>query len=327
MFTVCLQVSQIAVSAVVCKRVGADTLLAYDSRIECLSAEYTSYRVYAWIMVCFWPIGCPVLLLLLLRSYKVPEIASRKLREAEIRAFVLYSFAKASEIGAELPETASLAQSWAGAVTSVAQNRSRRVSAIRSRHSALARSGDGRVVGMQPYANLEDMSLPMLELLGKVHGIDAIAAVLLIKQLAKRMKELIDSEEVVVPIVVWNESADDPLERLALRHLESLIGAYEVRRWWFELFEFVRKLVLIGVLTAVAPSSQAYLNVAHAVSFFSILVFSQCRPFVEPRLDRCDELPGLWRLVHLLTDAGRAPTAVAVMACVGSNCARMRSLA
>jgi hypothetical protein len=56
----------------------------------------------------------------------------------------------------------------------------------------------------------------------------------------------------------------------------------------FELFEFIRKLLLIGVLTAVAPSSEAYLNVAHAVSFFSLIVFANCRPFVEPRLDRCD---------------------------------------
>ena len=56
----------------------------------------------------------------------------------------------------------------------------------------------------------------------------------------------------------------------------------------FELFEFIRKLVLIGVLTAVAPSSQAYLNVAHAVSFFSLIIFANCRPFVEPKLDRCD---------------------------------------
>ncbi len=58
----------------------------------------------------------------------------------------------------------------------------------------------------------------------------------------------------------------------------------------FELFEFIRKLVLIGVLTAVAESSQAYLNVAHTVSFFSLIIFANCRPFVEPKLDRCDSV-------------------------------------
>ncbi len=59
---------------------------------------------------------------------------------------------------------------------------------------------------------------------------------------------------------------------------------YHIR---FEIFEFVRKLLLIGVLTAVSESSQAYLNVAHAVSFFSLLIFAKCQPFVDPRLDRC----------------------------------------
>ena len=55
----------------------------------------------------------------------------------------------------------------------------------------------------------------------------------------------------------------------------------------FEIFEFVRKLLLIGVLTAVSGSSQAYLNVAHTVSFFSLLIFAKCQPFVDPTLDRC----------------------------------------
>ena len=55
----------------------------------------------------------------------------------------------------------------------------------------------------------------------------------------------------------------------------------------FEIFEFIRKLLLIGVLTAVSESSQAYLNVAHAVSFFSLLIFAKCQPFVDPKLDRC----------------------------------------
>jgi hypothetical protein len=63
----------------------------------------------------------------------------------------------------------------------------------------------------------------------------------------------------------------------------------------FEIFEFIRKLLLIGVLTAVSESSQAYLNVAHAVSFFSLLIFAKCQPFVDPKLDRCGS--DRWTLV------------------------------
>ncbi len=55
----------------------------------------------------------------------------------------------------------------------------------------------------------------------------------------------------------------------------------------YELLEFVRKLILIGVLTAVSETSQAYLFVALAVSFLAALVFATIKPFVDPRLDRC----------------------------------------
>ena len=55
----------------------------------------------------------------------------------------------------------------------------------------------------------------------------------------------------------------------------------------YELLEFVRKLILIGVLTAVLETSEAYLFVALAVSFLAALVFATIKPFVHPRLDRC----------------------------------------
>ena len=55
----------------------------------------------------------------------------------------------------------------------------------------------------------------------------------------------------------------------------------------YELLEFVRKLILIGVLTAVLETSEAYLFVALAVSFLAALVFATIKPFVDPVLDRC----------------------------------------
>jgi hypothetical protein len=54
----------------------------------------------------------------------------------------------------------------------------------------------------------------------------------------------------------------------------------------YELLEFVRKLILIGVLTAVSETSQAYLGVALVVSFLAALVFAVHKPFVDPMLDR-----------------------------------------
>jgi hypothetical protein len=200
------QVSQIAISALVCKNVGTEmypeSLLQYDSRIDCLSAEYKSYRIYAWIMALLWPVGCPLLLLLLLKLYRVPEIAVRKLCEAKIGAFVLHSIAKASET--------SIAWTEAAAESS---------------------------------AHFEDLSLPLLLLLGKVHGMDATSVTLLASELTARMQELLDSEALVLPLIVWHDESPDPEERLALTHLESLIGAYEVKFWWYVRFTVLVCLV------------------------------------------------------------------------------------
>jgi hypothetical protein len=76
-------------------------------------------------------------------------------------------------------------------------------------------------------------------------------------------------------------------------HRPRAVSLHDCTR--FEIFEFIRKLLLIGVLTAVSESSQAYLNVAHAVSFFSLLIFAKCQPFVDPKLDRCGS--DRWTLV------------------------------
>ena len=190
------QVSQIAISARICKNVGTVTLpehlLQYDSRVDCLSAEYASYSVYFWIMAVLWPVGCPAVLLLLLKLYRVPEIATRKLRQAKIRAFVLHSMAKASEIGVSWTEASA-----------------------------------------ESHSSFDEMGLPLLLLLGKVHGIDATSATLLATELTARMQVLLDSEAVALPLVAWDEESPDAEERLALTRLESLIGAYEVEFWWY----------------------------------------------------------------------------------------------
>ena len=103
------QVSQLAIAALVCKKVDTDYLLAYDSRIDCRSAEYASYSIFSWLMLVLWPIGCPLLLLLLLKSYKVPGMATRKRREAELKAFMLHTLAIAEVSEADLKTLAAMA--------------------------------------------------------------------------------------------------------------------------------------------------------------------------------------------------------------------------
>jgi hypothetical protein len=92
--------------------------------------------------------------------------------------------------------------------------------------------------------------LPLLLLLGKVHGMDATLVTLLASELTARMQELLDSEALVLPLIVWDDESPDPEERLALTHLESLIGTYEVKFWWY-----VRFAVLVCFATRFGAAS------------------------------------------------------------------------
>jgi hypothetical protein len=246
-------------------------LLQYDSRVDCLSPQYRSYLIFAWVMAILWPIGCPLSLLLLLKSYNVPEIAARKLRAASLRAFLVYSLAKASEVGIDAAGAAPEGDSSASeapledtAVYSLAKASEvgidateaapvgdssaseapledtgrwgRRRSIGRSRRAS--RSATERpFAGMRSYVSFEDMAAPLLHVLCKVHGIDVTSPLkTLVMALAKRMDELLDSGEVVVPHVIWDDESPDPAEQLAVRRLEGLIGAYEVPQYWCARF-------------------------------------------------------------------------------------------
>jgi hypothetical protein len=337
-------------------------------------------------MAILWPIGCPLSLLLLLKSYSVPEIAARKLRTASTRAFLVYSLAQASEVGIDATEGPPVRDSSASKAPLEDPGRSRRRRSTGHNRRVSHSAPERLFAGMQSYACLEDMAGPLLNLLCKVHGIDVSSPIkTLTKALAKRMDELLGSGEVVVPLVIWDDKSPDPAEQLAVRRLEGLIGAYEVEMYWyarccafllgvvccisgysialyahkcactrnrfldlaprpctrFEIFEFIRKLLLIGVLTAVSESSQAYLNVAHAVSFFSLLIFAKCQPFVDPKLDRCGwdrwtlvapaqfvaEVWWRWSIVALPVDEHSSALRLRCAPRVGCKCVPTRSRA
>ena len=221
-------------------------LLQYDSRVDCLSPEYTSYLIFAWIMAILWPIGCPLSLLLLLKSYNVPELAARKLRAASIRAFLVHSMAKASEVGIDSAEGAPVGDSspsqepgpteGAPVEDSSPSQETGRVGRRRStgHNRRASRSAPERPFAeMRSYASFEDMAAPLLHVLCKVHGIDVSFPIkTLIVALVKRMDGLLSSGELAVPLVVWDDESPDPAEQLAVRRLEGLIGAYEVPQYW-----------------------------------------------------------------------------------------------
>ena len=311
------QVSQLAIAALVCKKVDTDYLLAYDSRIDCRSAEYASYSIFSWLMLVLWPIGCPLLLLLLLKSYKVPEMATRKRREAELKAFMLHTLAIAEVSEADLKTLVAMATlgehesatepdelaitedtttesaeppaepaaTQAAATDLVAPEAAANdpaadraelaateAAAIESAELASAKpavpdaieSADVAAVSTEAaaptelssaeptalpehdrssvgsHSTFEGMSLLQLRAIGRAHEIDGfstLSAASLAEQLAARMKELIVSEEVVIPLLLWDENSTNLVEQRAVKHLDILIGAYASPYWWCELLD------------------------------------------------------------------------------------------
>jgi len=67
-------------------------------------------------------------------------------------------------------------------------------------------------------------------------------------------------------------------------YLSKPEGTVRARR--FEILEIWRKLVLVSLLAAVAEGSLAFLVAGFLVSLFMLLVFVECKPYVEPQVDR-----------------------------------------
>ena len=62
-------------------------------RVDCSSSEYIMLQVIGWLFVAMWPLGAVLFLLGLMRYYKVPELAKKKMQKAELRSFIRHCIA------------------------------------------------------------------------------------------------------------------------------------------------------------------------------------------------------------------------------------------
>ena len=74
-----------------------------------------------------------------------------------------------------------------------------------------------------------------------------------------------------------------------VHELNLLYSEYEPHSWWFEIFEFVRRLLLVGVsvffsLGSAADSSQIVYGLL--VCLLAISVYENWKPFLESSDDR-----------------------------------------
>ncbi len=211
LFVVYPMVSQLVISALVCKQLGPDLwLLSYDYRVNCLEARYEQVKKFALAMLVVWVIGYPLSMLIVLKVYKVPEMAARKQTKAELHALLWHTL-KLSPGGPPIRPRVVAATSMTAVTTDWLAGEAgtlRELSADTLTWLCRAHKLDVGVVGM-PCAG-------------------ALAAAL-----ETLVAELMDSEDLAVPRVRWDPQSADAGERLACAHIGSLFESYEPEWWWY----------------------------------------------------------------------------------------------
>ena len=110
---------------------------------------------------------------------------------------------------------------------------------------------------------------------------------------------------------------EDEYDKLSHDHMLSfLLGSWEQRTYWFEVFEVLRRLALSGVLVLFGPGSAVQAGMSILICSASIKMYSLYNPFREDDDDFLQEL-AQWQLFMVLLS-----TVFARMEITGGTCTR-----
>ena len=249
LFFVYPMVSQLVISALVCKQLGPDLwLLSYDYRVNCLEAHYKEVKTFAWAMLALWTIGYPLSMLIVMKVYRVPDMAGRKKRKAELHALCWHTL-KLSPGGPrprrrpnrrrQSATTSEPLETTDDVPKSSAADQSDPLKADAPNPppaDSMAAVTTDWLAGEA--GTLRELSVDTLTWLCQTHqlevgavgvpGVDAMAAAL-----ERHIAELIDFEELAVPRLKWDPQSADEGERLACAHIGSLFESYAPKWWWY----------------------------------------------------------------------------------------------
>uniref|UniRef100_A0A7S2BT64 TRP C-terminal domain-containing protein n=1 Tax=Florenciella parvula TaxID=236787 RepID=A0A7S2BT64_9STRA len=95
-------------------------------------------------------------------------------------------------------------------------------------------------------------------------------------------------------------SQEEKWEDVSQRHpLSFLLGSWEQRVYWWEVFEVIRRLLLSGVLVLFGPGSAIQAGMSILICVFSIKAYSLYAPFREDADDYLQEVTQ-WQLFMVL---------------------------
>ena len=242
-------------STLPCEDLGAvGKFLKADYHVDCTSAKYKRFRVFAMIGILVWPLGFPAGCLGMLYYYNVPKIAARKVQRAQVRAFLDYCVSRLVATGTPLHgitsdaslEELSKMQLWhlaelLGFLTSDPTGDEAPVVSLDMNIGDVAggilQGGtvtDIEVEAPDPAREPAAHSPGEIEMLpadpadtGAAPQVGDMAEAELLEMVGQHIKKLVKTEQLVVPALQWDPHSQDADEVLALARWGLLIAAYE----------------------------------------------------------------------------------------------------
>ncbi len=273
LFVVYPMVSQLVISALVCKQLGPDLwLLSYDYRVNCLEARYEEVKKFALAMLALWTIGYPLSMLIVMKIYRVPDMARRKQRRAELHALCWHTL-RLSPVGPpRRPNQQRVAAATSDPLETTTYvpedppaNTSEPTRADQSEPPATTADALGQpTADPSDTAEIDEPNPPPTDVMTdattdwlageagtlrelrvdtltwlcdahelEVGAVGAPGADAMAAALERLTAQLIDFEELAVPRVKWDPESADKGERLACAHIGSLFESYEPEWWWY----------------------------------------------------------------------------------------------
>jgi len=139
---------------------------------------------------------------------------------------------------------------------------------------------------------------------------------------SRRDQELLDAHiEAVKELEGLNEEEHEQLKKQQVAknerieddilpgYVKKLTGGYEYRTYWFEVFEMIRKVLLVGV-PATFPERGGNLQLVWGllVCFISAGMYNMYAPFIDDGDDRLSQLAQLQVFVTLVASLGLRTT-------------------
>jgi len=273
-------ITEVTLAIFNCRDIAGTPYLRADMAYVCYTGQHMQYyRAAIWWTI-FFVVGVPVTNLLVLLYYNVPQVAHELKHNAQLRALIDLAYRK------KVPQP--LPMDGAHGVT---------VHTITAEHvDALYAAFYPSDTGLDPERVARISTSRLSPVLGSIrlHYVQKLQPE---AAPATKLQRLLmySAEHLQQGPVTWHDAAHDPRMDGALETVGSLLSNYYADAWYWELVETLKKLLLTGVLSYIAPGRIGQVVAGFFLTFAFMLAILLVQPFSDQTYRRVAE----WQAVTL----------------------------